>query len=137
MLSHFSRVQLFVTIWTVAPWAPLSLGFSRQEYWSGLLFLSPGDLSNPRIKPRSPVLQADALTSEPPNHSHLTRVKKVSLGTSLGVQGQRLCLPNAEGLGLIPGQGTRSYMPQLTVRMLQLKIPYPTMKKKRDLVGHN
>ena len=46
--------------------APPSMGFSRQEYWSGLPFPSPGDLPNPGIKPRSPALQADALTSEPP-----------------------------------------------------------------------
>ena len=47
---------------------PLSVGFSRQEYWSGLPFLSPGDLPDPGIEPRSPALQADALTSEPPGH---------------------------------------------------------------------
>ena len=46
--------------------APLSMGFSRQEYWSGLPFPSPGDLPNPGLKPGSPALQADALTSEPP-----------------------------------------------------------------------
>ena len=45
---------------------PLSMGFSRQEYWSGLPFLSPGDFSDLGIKPRSPALEADALTSEPP-----------------------------------------------------------------------
>ena len=50
--------------WTVAL-APLSMGFSRQEYWSGLPFPSPGDLSNPWIKPRSPTLQADSLPAEP------------------------------------------------------------------------
>ena len=50
----------------VARQAPLSIGFSRQEYWSGLPFPSPGDLPNPGIKPRSPSLQADTLTSEPP-----------------------------------------------------------------------
>ena len=53
MLSHFSRVQLFVTLWTVACQAPMSTGFSRQEYWSGLLFPSPGDLPDPGIKPVS------------------------------------------------------------------------------------
>ena len=53
------------TLWTVAFQAPLSMGFSRQEYWSGLPFPSPGDLPNPGIKPRSPALRADALTSEP------------------------------------------------------------------------
>ena len=60
------RVRLFATPWTVAHQAPPSMGFSRQEYWSGLPFLSPGDLPNPGIEPRSPALQADVLTSEPP-----------------------------------------------------------------------
>ena len=54
------------TTWTVAHQAPPSMGFSRQEYWSGLPFLSPGNLPNPGIKPGSPALQADALPSEPP-----------------------------------------------------------------------
>ena len=54
------------TPWTVACQAPLSMKFSRQEYWSGLPFSSPGDLSDPGIKPRSLALQADALPSEPP-----------------------------------------------------------------------
>ena len=49
------------TPWTAALQAPLSMGFSRQEYWSGLPFLSPGDLPDPGIKPRSPALQADSL----------------------------------------------------------------------------
>ena len=57
--------------WTVAPQALLSVGFSRQEYWSGLPFPSPGDLPNPGIEPRSSTLQADALTSEPPGKSFL------------------------------------------------------------------
>ena len=61
-----SPVQLFATPWTVAYQASLSMGFSRQEYWSGLPFPSPGDLPNPGIKPGSPALGADALTSEPP-----------------------------------------------------------------------
>ena len=56
----------FVTPWTVACQVPLSMGFSRQEYWSGLPFPSPGDLPD---EPRSPALQADALTSEPPGKS--------------------------------------------------------------------
>ena len=65
----WSHVQLFATLWTVAHQAPPSMGFSRQEYWSGLPFPSPGDLPDPGIEPRSPVLQADALTSEPPETS--------------------------------------------------------------------
>ena len=54
-----------MTLWTVAQQAPPSMGFSKQEYWSGLPFLSPGDLPHPGIEFRSPALQADALTSEP------------------------------------------------------------------------
>ena len=65
-VKSLSRVRLFGTPWTVAHQAPLSMGFSRQEYWSGLPFPSPGDLPKPGIKPRSPALQADALTSESP-----------------------------------------------------------------------
>ena len=66
VVQSLSRVQLFATPWTVAHQPPPSMGFSRQEYWSGLPFPSPGDLPDPGIKPRSPTLQADALTSEPP-----------------------------------------------------------------------
>ena len=61
-----SPVWLFATPWTIAHQALPSMGFSRQEYWSGLPFPSPGDLPNPGIELRSPTLQADALTSEPP-----------------------------------------------------------------------
>ena len=71
--SHFffffkllSCVQLFAAPWTVTCQAPLSMEFSRQEYWSGKLFPSPGDLPNPGIEPRSPALQADFLPCEPP-----------------------------------------------------------------------
>ena len=52
--------------WTVAHQAPPSMGFSRQEYWSGLPFPSPGDPPDPGIEPRPPTLQADALTPAPP-----------------------------------------------------------------------
>ena len=61
-----SRVRLFATPWTVAYQAPQSMEFSRRVYWSGLLFPSPGNLSDPVLEPRSPTLQADALLSEPP-----------------------------------------------------------------------
>ena len=66
MVKSLSRVRLFMTPWTVAHQAPPSMGFSRQEYWSGLSFPSPGDLLNPGIKPGSPALQAESLPSEPP-----------------------------------------------------------------------
>ena len=65
-VKSLSRVRLVETLWTVAHQAPLSMGFSRQEYWSGLPFPSPGDIPNPGIEPRSPALLAAALTSEPP-----------------------------------------------------------------------
>ena len=74
-MKSLSRVQLFATLWTVAHQAPPSMGFSRQEYWSGLPFPSPGDLPHPGIKPRSPALQADALTSEPPGKPW-TRIRR-------------------------------------------------------------
>ena len=63
-VKSFSCVQLFMTPLTGAHQAPLSVEFSRQEYWSRLPFLSPGDLPNPGIKPGSPTLQADTLPSE-------------------------------------------------------------------------
>ena len=63
-VKSLSCVRLFVTPWSL-PGSP-SMGFFRQEYWNGLPFPSPGDLPNPGIKPWSPTLEADALTSEPP-----------------------------------------------------------------------
>ena len=65
MKVSLSHAQLFATPWTVDHQAPLSVGFSRQEYWSGLPFPSPGDLPNPGVEPGSPALQADSLPSEP------------------------------------------------------------------------
>ena len=79
--------ELYPTLWDpmgCSHQAPLSLGFPRQEYWSGEPFLSPGDLTHPRIETRSPELQADSLPSEPPG-----------------------------GLSSVFGQETRSHMLQL------------------------
>ena len=67
-VKSLSRVQLFTTPWTVACQAPPPMGFSRQEYWSGLPFPSPGDLSDPGIEPGSPAMQVDSLPSEPPGN---------------------------------------------------------------------
>ena len=78
-VKSLNRVQLFATLWTIAQQAPPSMGFSRQEYWSGLPFPSPGDLPNPGIEPTSPALQADALTSEPPGKPKNTGVGSLSL----------------------------------------------------------
>ena len=65
-VKSLSRVPLFVTPWTAARQAPPSMGFSRQEYWSGVPCPPPRDLPNSGIEPVSPVLQVDSLLSEPP-----------------------------------------------------------------------
>ena len=65
MCVLLSCVWLFATPWAVASQAPLSMRFSRQEYWSGLPFPSPGDLPNPGMEPGSPELQTDSFLSEP------------------------------------------------------------------------
>ena len=68
LLSH---VRPFVNPWTSAYQAPLSMEFSRQEYWSGMPFASPGDLPDPGIELGSPTLQAEALPSDPPGKPSL------------------------------------------------------------------
>ena len=74
-VNSLSSVQLFATPWTVAHQAPLSMGFSRQEYWSGLPFPSPGDLPDPGIERRSPALRAYALISEPPGCAQIVQIR--------------------------------------------------------------
>ena len=69
------RVQLFATPWTIACQSPLSVEFSKQEYWSRLPSPSPGDLPKPGLEPRFPVLQADSLPSEPPGTDKCRNVK--------------------------------------------------------------
>ena len=69
-VKSLSHVRLFVTPWTIAYQAPPSMGFSRQECWSGLPFPSPGDLPDPGIEPGSPTLQAGTLPPEPPGRSN-------------------------------------------------------------------
>ena len=74
LLSH---VQLFATPWTVACQAPLSMGFPRQEYWSGLPFPSLGDLPDPQIEHsslKSPALQVNPLPTKPPRKPHCLMV---------------------------------------------------------------
>ena len=88
--SHSVVFNSSATSWTVACQAPLSTGFSRQEYWYGLPFPSPGDLPNPGIEPKCPTLQADSLPSEPPEKPnqrptfHLSGTHCV-LGVMLGI----------------------------------------------------
>ena len=66
-----SLVRLFAILQAVAHQAPLSMGFSRKEYWSGLPCRPPENLAHPGVEPRSPTLQADALTSEPPGKTKM------------------------------------------------------------------
>ena len=77
--ESFSCVRLYVTLWAVARQALLSMGFSRQEYWSGLPCPPPGDLPNAGIEPRSPALQADSLPAEPQGKHKNTGVGSLSL----------------------------------------------------------
>ena len=75
MLSRLSCVRLYAVLWAVVHQVPLSMGFSRQEYWSGLPFPPPEDLPNPGIKLRSPALQADSLLSESPRKPHVNYIR--------------------------------------------------------------
>ena len=73
LLSH---VRLFVTLWTVAHRAPLSMGFPGQEYWIGLPCPPSGDLPDPEIEAASPALQADSLPTEPPGKPPLEQLPR-------------------------------------------------------------
>ena len=123
-MKSLSRVRLFATPWTVAHQAPPSMGFSRQEYWSALPFPSPRDLLDPGIEPRSPALQADALTSKPPGKTSIpkkgnakecsdyhtiveTSLEKLSIFNKPfpGSSEVKVSACNAGDLGSIPGLG--------------------------------
>ena len=89
LLSH---VQLFVTPWTIAHQSPLSMGFPKQEYWSGFPFPSPEDLPDRGIEWGSPALQADSLPAELPGKPKLC-VKEYSLSPQVFVEcGFFVCL---------------------------------------------
>ena len=112
-----SCVQLFATPQIVACQAPLSMGFSTQEYWSGLPFYSPIDLPDTGIKPRSPALQGNSLVC-PTREAHVQVQIPIQIYflisamrvTFLMVQWLRFHLPNAGGVGQIPDQEQRSHM---------------------------
>ena len=102
-MKSLSRAQLFATPQTAAHQAPQSMGFSRQEYWSGLPFPPPGDLPDPGIEPGSPALEADALTSEPPS---VVGIQVLPLKwASQVVVGVKNLPANAGDAGSIPGPG--------------------------------
>ena len=92
--QSLSCVCLFATPWTVAHQAPLSMGISRQEYWSGMPCPSPGDLPDPGIETGSPSLQADSLPSEPPGIQMHYDLNKRSLFSSVqSLSHVQLCDP--------------------------------------------
>ena len=104
LLSYFGHVGLYMIPWTVALQAPLSVEFSRWEYWSGLPFPSPEDLPNSAIEPESPALQADSLPVELHGKSFLEAISEMQIKimsffqkcdwqTSPVVQWLRICLP--------------------------------------------
>jgi len=103
VVQSVSHVWLFVTPWIVARQAPLSIGFSRQEYWSGLPFPSQGDLPRSGIEPTSPSLAGGFFTAEPPGKpSHIWQVGRDHSGSSRRQEGsthyprQHCCLHGAQ-----------------------------------------
>ena len=121
-MKSLSHIRLFATPWTVAYQPSPSMGFSRQEYWSGLPFPSPGDLPDPGIEPRSPALRADALPSEPPGKPILY-IKS-------------LLIPNSQSTFLLFPRPLGSHEPVLlsvnTLIWLQ-SLPTQTCLKKNSL----
>ena len=83
-MNTLSRVQLFATLWTVACQIPPSMEFSREEYWSGLPFPSPGDLPDPGIEPGSPTLRAEFFLPFKPPGSAALNVSDSAMATGLG-----------------------------------------------------
>ena len=100
MLSRFSHVQLFATPWIVAYQVPLSMGFSRQEYWNGLPFPPPGDLPDPGIDPATPAWQEDSLLLEPLGKPTTLRQLKFYLEV---FPTKSVCFyPKPQGKGAVP-----------------------------------
>ena len=91
-------MQLFAALWNLTHQAPLSMQFSRQEYWSGLPCPSPGHLPNPRIEPRSPALRTDSLPSKPPGKPGMSNDEFIG-----GFLGQMTCLGKLASHQLIGG----------------------------------
>ena len=99
LVQSLSRVRLFETSWTVAHQPPLSMGFSRQEYWSGLPFPPPGDLPEPGIEPVSPASAGGFFTAEPPGKPC---VELDPVGKKEQVQQTKWQTVRAECLGHLP-----------------------------------
>ena len=107
-VKSLSRVRLFATPWTAASQAPLSMEFSRHEYWSGVPLPSPGDLTDSGIEPRSPALQADALSSKPLSLD-LKKKKKSRNFCSFQLETKAYINPRWHSL-LLPCSGSRIWI---------------------------
>ena len=112
VLSHFGHVQLFVTLWIVARQVPLSMGFSSQEYWSGLLCLDPGCLPNPGTEPASlvsPALQVDSSLLRPNIHEAIVDKQASQVGAmvknSPDNAGDTIDVSSIPGSGRCPREG--------------------------------
>ena len=104
-VSVLSHIQLFAALWTVAHQAPLGMGFSRQECWSGLPFPTPGDLPNPGIEPTSPILAGRFLPLAPPGKADPEFC--LCLGVEITAWAERLCTCFHAGLSTLPVQERR------------------------------
>ena len=106
----------------IASQALLSIGFPRQEYWSGLPFPSPGDLPNQGIKPRSPALQADSLLSEPPGKPNVSLLFKLFIGFLLPVADSILIniLINSAHLQFVSSVTTHIFLLPLSLKPPEL-----------------
>ena len=114
---YSSHIQLFLALWTVACKAPLSMEFSRQGYWNGEPFPSPGEFLDPRIKPRSPVSQADSLQSEPsgkPVTGYTGLIQRENLHIQTHIQGECQVGIKAE-IGVMPS--TSQNMPKTATKL--------------------
>ena len=131
-VKSFSHVQLFAISWTVAYQAPPSIGFSRQEYWSGLPSPSPGGLPDPGIEPGSLALRADSLPTEPPGNFH----DKLSLSVSSVAQScPTLCDSVNHSTPRVPYTARKSNQsilkeinPEYSLEGLMLKLKPPDVK---------
>ena len=118
----FSHVWLFAALWTVACQAPLFMGFSRQEYWSGLPFPSPGDLPDPGIEAGSPTLQADSSPSEPPGKTRSLRKLLHWIGDTIQPSHSLLSLSSCPQSFLALGSFPMSWLFISVAKVLELQL---------------
>ena len=130
-IRHFSRVQLFVTLWTIAHQAPQSMGFPKQ--WSGLPFLPPGDLLNPKMEPESPV--SPALAGGPFYHQHYLGLPGGSDGKASACNAGNL--GSTPGLGRSPGEGNGNPLSIIAWKIPCTKGPRRLQSMGLQRVGHD